>query len=143
MFRGPVITILMLKVIASVFDPLNAWIPWAIEARLIFQRAVQAVKGWDDADVLPRPILEDFRAWQESGVDLERLRIPRWTATRATQDGRSELHVFSDASAEAYGVVAYRRMVAESGEIHVAFITSKAHVVPVKVAAAGHHESIP
>ena len=133
----------MLKVIASVFDPLNAWSPWTIVARLMFQKAVQAVKGWDDADRLPQPLLNDFRAWQESGVELERLRIPRWTATRETQDGDSELHVFSDASAEAYGVVAYRRTVSRDGGIHVAFVTSRAHVVPVKVVAAGHHESIP
>ena len=133
----------MLQVIASVFDPLNAWSPWTIEARLIFQRAVQAVKGWNDADLLPQPILDEFKAWQESGIELERLRIARWTTTREAQDGENELHVFSDASAGAYGVVAYRRTVSSGGAIHVAFVGSKAHVVPVKVAAAGHHESIP
>ena len=80
----------------------------------MFQKAVQAVKGWDDADRLPQSLLDEFRAWQESGVELERLRISRWTATRETQDGVNELHVFSDALADAYGVVAYRRTVAQS-----------------------------
>ena len=35
----------MLKVIASVYDPLNVLNPWIILARLLFQRAVQIVKG--------------------------------------------------------------------------------------------------
>ena len=60
-----------------------------------------------------------------------------------TQDATPELHVFSDASAEGYGVVAYRRLAAANGEIHVAIVFAKAHVVPIKVADAGHHESIP
>ena len=37
----------------------------------------------------------------------------------------------------------YQRLVAASGEIHVAIVFAKAHVVPIKVADAGHHESIP
>ena len=74
---------------------------------------------------------------------MARFSIPRWTATPATQDSSPELHVFSDASAEGYGAVAYRRLAATSGEIHVAIVFAKAHVVPIKFADAGHHESIP
>ena len=73
------------------------------------------MKGWNDSDMLPEHILARFRSWQQSGVALEKIQIPRWTATRETQDAEPELHVFSDASAKAYGVAAYRRMATKDG----------------------------
>ena len=133
----------MLKVIAALFDPMGYWVPSVHIARVMFQLAVRAVKGWNDADRLPAPLLEKFAAWQRSLVELARLSIPRWTSTPATRDSTPELHVFSDASAEGYGAVAYRRVVSTGGEVHVAIVFAKAHVVPIKVADAGHHESIP
>ena len=133
----------VLQVLASVFDPLGKWEPYTIWARLLFQEAVRAVKGWDDSDTLPEDLLDRFGGWQKSGADMERMRIRRWTATRETQDAEPELHVFSDASAKAYGVAAYRRMATRDGAVHVSLVFSKARVVPIKVANAGHHESIP
>ena len=133
----------VLQVLASVFDPLGEFEPHTILARLIFQEAVRAVKGWDDADVLPEELLCRFGGWQRSGAELERIRIPRWTATRETQDAEPELHVFLDASAKAYGVAAYRRMATKDGAVNVSLVFAKARVVPIKVANTGHHESIP
>ena len=71
-----------LQVIASVFDPLQALSPWTIRARLIFQRIVQIVKGWNDEDRLPQNEIENFAAWQRSGAEIGKFRLRRWTATK-------------------------------------------------------------
>ena len=88
----------MLKVIAALYDPMGFIAPFIIRGRMLFQRAVQAVKGWDDRDFLPDQLLEEFASWQRKIPEVVRFRIPRWTATVETQDGTAELHVFSDAS---------------------------------------------
>ena len=44
----------MLQVIASLFDPMGCAAPSIHIARLLFQKAVRAVKGWDDSDRLPQ-----------------------------------------------------------------------------------------
>ena len=74
----------MLKVIAALFDPMGYWVPSVHIARVLFQAAVRAVKGWNDADRLPAPLLEKFAAWQRSLADLARFSIPHWTAMPAT-----------------------------------------------------------
>ena len=53
------------------------------------------------------------------------------------------LHVFGDASTSGYGAVCYRRAVAPSGEVHIAFLCSASHVVPLNAARASHHCSVP
>ena len=133
----------MLKVVASLYDPMGFICPFVIKGRMQFQRAVKAVKGWNDKDLLPERLISEFQEWQKRMPDLSCLRIPRWTASVATRGGEEELHVFSDASLEAYGVVAYRRTKRDGGQIHVAIVFAKAHVVPLKVAEAAHHESVP
>ena len=133
----------MLKTIAAVFDPMGYIGPFVIKGRMLFQRAVKAIKGWDDSDVLPDNLLKEFGVWQQRIEDLSSLRIPRWTTTESCEDGISELHLFADASQEAWGAVAYRRTVGPMGDIHVAIVFSKAHVVPLKVAEAAHHRTLP
>ena len=133
----------MLKVVSSLYDPMGFICPFVIKGRMCFQKATKAVKGWNDRDTLPEALTAEFGEWQKRMPELSALRIPRWTASVGSQDGVKELHVFSDASMEAYGAVAYRRTVGAGGCTHVAIAFAKAHVVPLKVAAAAHHESIP
>ena len=131
----------MLKLIASLYDPMGFLAPFLILARMIFQKAVQVGGGWDD--LLPDDICAEFAAWQLMVLGIVDLRIRRWTSIPATQDAVPELHIFGDASTVAYGACAYRRAVGSGGEKHCAILFAKAHVVPVKVAAAGHHDTMP
>ena len=133
----------MLKVIASLYDPMGFIAPFVVKGRMIFQKAVRAVKGWDDKDGLPEELKREFAEWQRRMPELARFRVRRWTSAEGCEGGGAELHLFSDASAEGYGAVAYRRMVGVSGQVHVSIAFSKGHVVPLKVAEAAHHESIP
>ena len=133
----------MLKVIASFYDPMGFLDPLIINARKIFQRAVKAVAGWNDKDLLPSDIAEAFADWQQQIPLISGLVITRWTATPATQWASPELHMFGDASPEAFGASGYIRREAPDGSIHVAIVCAKAHVVPLKDAMAGHNDSMP
>ena len=132
----------MLKLIASVFDPLGFLEPFVIWGRLILQKILREVESWDSKDV-PTASLAEFAEWQAEFKHLASFRISRWTATLATQDGKKVLHGFSDASGRAYGAVFYVRYEGPNGEIHIAIICSKSHVVPLKDVEAGHMESTP
>ena len=131
----------MLRVIASLYDPMGFLAPFVIKARIIFQRAVRAVKGWDD--VLPQDIIAEFEAWQRGLPEVEGFRIPRWTSTLECCEGSAELHCFADASAKAHGVSLYRVTVAPGGARHSALVRAIARVTPLKDAEAGHHDSVP
>ena len=132
----------MLKLIASVFDPLGFLEPFVIWGRLILQKILREVESWDSKDV-PTASLAEFAEWQADFKHLASFRISRWTATLATQDGKKVLHGFSDASGRAYGAVFYVRYEGPDGEIHIAIVCSKSHVVPLKDVEAGHMESTP
>ena len=131
----------MLKVIASLYDPMGFIAPFVIRGRMLFQKAVRAEKSWDNE--LPEGLRREFGVWQKAMPEIARFQVRRWTTSEDCEDGVAELHLFSDASVEAYGAVAYRRTTGVSGSAHVAILFAKAHVVPLKVAEAAHHESIP
>jgi len=102
---------------------------------------------WDTRS--PKEIEEAFEAWRSTLEGLESLVIPRWFATPSTTNGKPELHVFSDASLEGYGVTAYIRWIGENGEVHVSNLFSRAHVVPIDMLKKAlkdqenHHNSMP
>jgi hypothetical protein len=59
------------------------------------------------------------------------LKIPRCYSVNLKLDGSNQLHVFCDASEQAYCVVAYLRS-STPGGVETAFISSKTHVAPLK-----------
>ena len=106
------------------------------------KKDIQKVESWDSKDV-PAELLAAFVEWHAEFKFLENFRIPRWTATLATQDGKKVLHGFSDASLRAYGAVYYVRYEGPDGSVHVSIVCSKSHVVPLKDVEAGHMDSTP
>ena len=132
----------LLSAMHALYDPMGFLSPFVIRARMLFQEAVLAVAGWDDKDRLPEDIIAEFAKWQAGIPDLATLTIPRWYSSPETLGSLPELHVFSDASKKAYGAVAYHREVRD-GVIRNTIVCAKAHVVPLKMAAAGHFQSTP
>ena len=119
----------MLRMIASVFDPIGFAAPAVLKGKILFQIATSLGLDWDHQ--LPEDLRQRFNEWRTRLKELEGIRINRWIATEKTYNGKAELHVFSDASLEGYGTVAYVRMVGADGAISVSMVNAKAQVVPI------------
>ena len=123
----------MLSLIASVFDPLGLVAPALLRGKILLQRATAAGIGWDEP--VPEDIALEFEAWRSTLKALTLHHVPRWLASPATTEGPVELHLFSDASVEAYGIAAYTRFTSpELREFAVRLVFSRAHVVPLDMA---------
>ena len=60
------------------------------------------------------------------------MKIARCVKPNRFDDAAVELHLFSDASLQAYGVCCYVRCINKHGEIYTALIVSKSKVAPIK-----------
>jgi hypothetical protein len=83
---------------------------------------------WDD--LIPENLQNEFMAWL-SNVFI-RFEIPRTYSKLSMQAAEKQLHLFCDASEEAYAVCAYL-LLKEGGESEVSLIMSKSRVKPLKV----------
>ena len=132
----------LVSVSASLYDPLGWAAPFILIGRRFLQQATVVSRQWDAP--LPEKLAADFRKWQLSIPLLSNLSIRRWWNTESTRDvAEEDLHIFSDACANGFGVVSYRRVVGTSGDTHVQILTARSHVVPINAAKASHHGSIP
>ncbi|XP_068201610.1 uncharacterized protein [Palaemon carinicauda] len=126
----------LVSAIASIYDPLGILAPVLIEGRVIMQDLCQLKITWDmelDSDTT-----DCIKAWakklsQTSGISIPRsLKVIPWESATLVQ-----LHLFSDASIMALGVVAYLRVSDPWGNVSCRFIMGKARVAPLK------HVSVP
>ena len=120
----------ILKVIASIFDPLGLICPLLVEGRVIFQEVTLLKIGWDDP--VPEKYKDRWVSWVTSLEELSALRVPRCIVPQVFNDAACELHVFSDASQHAYGACAYIRAVSKDAKIHTMLISAKSKVAPTK-----------
>nr|CAD2141302.1 unnamed protein product [Meloidogyne enterolobii] len=93
----------VLRQMASIFDPLGLAVPSLLDAKLFFQSLWEAKKGWDES--LEAGEIEKWqeitKVWKIPPIEIER----RITIT----GGIYQLHVFSDASKNAYAACVYLR----------------------------------
>ena len=123
----------MLALVASIFDPLGLVAPALLKGKILLQRATAAGYGWDEP--VSEEIAQEFEAWRSNLGALTKHQVPRWLASPATTNGPAELHLFSDASVEAYGIAAYTRFAnSDNTEFTVRLVFSRAHVVPLDMA---------
>ena len=113
-----------LRIIMSVFDPLGLVSPLIVDSRILMQRVWRSGIEWDER--LTDECDREWRRWLSNLNNIRELRIPRWYGlTLKTVD----LHVFGDASEQAYAAVAYF----VDSDRNVALIAGKARVAPLKV----------
>ena len=139
----------MLKLIASVYDPVGLVQPFTLKGRMLLQLANE-LKLFDWDDELPEDLLKKFNEWRNTMPLLKTLRIPRWTSTDEFVGSKTDLILFSDSSREAYGAIAYiRRWFEGKPRAHVAQIYARGHVVPLNMHKNrlenqdDHNDSIP
>lgn len=119
------------KVLASQYDPLGYLLPYSTRAKLIILQLWDKQHGWDDSN-LPSELMQAWSSWEGELECLSVLSLPRpYVFTGAKLEGAMyKVHVFTDASEQAYGAVAYLRTKDGDGQVHVSFILARSRVAP-------------
>nr|XP_041632380.1 uncharacterized protein LOC121502738 [Drosophila kikkawai] len=112
------------KVLGMWWLPESDMLTFVIRPELLQRSGV----SWDDA--IKEPDENDWMAWKALLIKLGDLRIPRYMYCSSSVKG-VQLHVFVDASLDAYAEVAYLR-VEQGGEIRCSLVASKNRVAPLK-----------
>ncbi|XP_055585519.1 uncharacterized protein LOC129738360 [Uranotaenia lowii] len=122
--------------VMSFFDPHGHLAPFTIHGKLIIQDLWRENCGWDE--VISDQIAAKWERWIKALPEVEALKIPRcYFSFVSPQDRESiQLHIFSDASENAYGSAAYFR-ININGQVHCAIVAAKAKVARLQ------HLSIP
>ncbi|XP_055589846.1 uncharacterized protein LOC129742027 [Uranotaenia lowii] len=125
---------LALSQIAQLFDPLGLVGPVIVTAK-VFMQTLWSLKaddgkawGWDQP--LPPSLATYWQDYYSQLPLLEQLRIPRCIVLPHFDS--IQLHLFSDASEQAYGACAYFRSTDPSGAVSVGLVTAKSKVAPLK-----------
>ena len=119
----------VLSTIATIFDPLQFLAPFTIRAKVLMQEIWLAGIGWDD--ILTDDLIAKWRRWISELHRLSHVTIPR--SLRLPNPSHTRLHVFSDASKEAYATVAYLVCRYPDGSTSSRIVASKSRVAPTKV----------
>ncbi|KAF3699655.1 hypothetical protein EXN66_Car015342 [Channa argus] len=119
----------VLSTVNSLYDPLGFAAPITMQGKALIRELCSENCDWDAP--LPSDKETQWRAWQTSLVDLEKLQIPRqYIHTSLHTTLRRELCVFADASTLAVSAVAYLRAFDEEGQVHVGFCMGKSKLAP-------------
>lgn len=117
----------ILKTMARLYDPLGMLTPFTILAKILFQQVWVTGANWDDD--LRENIKQQWTSWKRQLKDLGELRIPRYLGLR--EDQTFSIHLFSDASIEAFSAAAFTRTKYGQSET-TRLVLSKAKVTPLK-----------
>ncbi|XP_058817458.1 uncharacterized protein LOC131680765 [Topomyia yanbarensis] len=120
-----------LRVVMSPFDPAGLLCFFLIHGKVLIQELWRAKTTWDQ--LIPEELLGKWMRWTSLFKHLDQISIPRcYFPQRSVKDILSlQLHIYVDASEEAYACVAYFRAVFPDG-ISVALVGGKSKVAPLK-----------
>lgn len=112
----------LLSLVSSVFDPLGLLSPNTIRGTLLVREAWKANAGWDDI------LAPSFSAqWSQLAKEFQEMSKQENPRMISQDDHEYKLHVFCDASTQAYEAVAYLSSDEESNNL-----ISKVRVAPMK-----------
>ena len=120
----------VLSVVSSVFEPLGFLAPFVIRGRIIL-KGIWIMKGQQWDCYIDENLNNQFADWIAELIAGEAFEVSRWCAT-SNENVTNELHVFGDASEDAFCAVAYLVTETRKAEREVSFIKGKARVPPVK-----------
>ena len=126
---GTVTKRVILSVSHQVFDPLGFLSPVLLQPKLSLRSAWSQNYGWDEA--LDMEIVADFIRWAKELNVLSQVKIPRYHSYGCENPEEKELHVFCDASKDAYATAIYLRST-KNGIVSVNLLQAKARVAPTK-----------
>ena len=115
----------VLSTVLQVFDPLEFMAPFVIRGRVLMKRIWQT-----QGQKLDSPIAEDinteFNKWVQQWSNSKQLSVSRWYNQESCD--RFELHVFGDASEDAFCAVSYVVSIKTNGDRLIRFIVGKTRV---------------
>ena len=122
----------MLSTISSIFDPLGFIAPFILVAKRILQALCrESTLGWDED--IPDEYKHKWITWLQDLKRLEDIAIPRFLKPPKNNVLVSkQIHVFSDASTQGYGVVAYIQHLDIDNNTHCSFLMGKSRLAPIK-----------
>ncbi|XP_055623638.1 uncharacterized protein LOC129767049 [Toxorhynchites rutilus septentrionalis] len=122
---------IVLSIVMSLFDPLGLLTMFVIHGKMLIQDLWRTGCEWDDT--VDDESFEKWKRWTALLPDIERLRIPRhyFGAGEFLDYESLQLHVFVDASAGAYGCVAYFRLLVD-GIPRCTLVQAKSKVAPLR-----------
>lgn len=126
---SPVTKRKIISEISRLFDPLGWLAPSIILAKIFIQKLWLAGLEWDQE--IPNNLVQEWVTYHRNLVFLVNIKIPRWLHQQSNNE-KTELHGFSDASKLAYSAVIYIRVVDDKGNIYIHLVTSKTKVAPVR-----------
>ena len=123
----------VLRRLSMVFDPLGIVSPFLLRAKLLVQRLWALRCGWDEP--LTGDELTVWGQWLSELPLLRDIKIPRCLKSELPLGAAVhavELHVFCDASENAFGAVTYMRVITQEGEVSTSFVMSRTRLAPLK-----------
>ena len=127
---GPVTRRLMLSYISSMFDPLGFISAITLRGKMLFQEATRLQLDWDTP--VPDTLAHSWMELLQSLPELDKLKFNHCMIPGEFADGVAEVHNFCNGSQAGYGCCSYIRVINETEQIHVALITAKSRLSPLK-----------
>ena len=115
----------ILSIAARFYDPLGFLSPLLVRAKMMLKVLWKIGKGWDQT--ITSDVQEKWRRWLRELYDLGSLSVPRTYGPNVCRS--YQLHVFCDASKEAYAAVAYIRT-SQGEQTSTALLISKSRLSP-------------
>ncbi|XP_059060728.1 uncharacterized protein LOC131853727 [Achroia grisella] len=119
----------LLSITQRVFDPIGIVCPTTIIPKMIIQAAWTYKLTWDEE--LPQNLAKDFKTWLSQAHLINECVIPRRLTSSPINESKNSLHVFCDASNNAYSACIFLRA-DYNGKIDVRLVMAKARVTPLK-----------
>ena len=122
----------MLKVIASIYDPLGVLSPIVVRFKFILQDVFSSQVTWDQE--VPVDLMTTWKKLLNDAVKLKPIMLERHylSERNLSEVKNTQLHGFSDASKRAYVAVVYIRNLFNDGTVLTKFVASKTKVAPLK-----------
>ncbi|XP_053686396.1 uncharacterized protein LOC128735940 [Sabethes cyaneus] len=122
---------LVLSCVMGFFDPLGLLAPFTIHGKMLIQDLWRAGCSWDEE--VDAESLQKWERWTSLLSQVENVRIPRCYLGdhHSSNIDSLQLHIFMDASEQAYGCVAYLRVVVNE-RVTCRLIMSRNKVAPLK-----------
>nr|XP_055076729.1 uncharacterized protein LOC129455971 [Misgurnus anguillicaudatus] len=122
------------KVLASQYDPLGFILPYTTRAKILVRQLWDKHRDWDDP-LLPHDLLQAWRDWEAELQVLPRITFPRAYLPPAMDEKSCtrDMHVFCDASEQAYGAVVYLRTTDSQGQPYLSFVAARSRIAPKRL----------